>query len=100
VHNNALLAFARAFPQDTMTVSLDMIRDGFPVVWALNRRWNLNLVDVPIAEAFDQSISVRRVRRQPVSDKEWGERARDTWSRLEELSGQTEMALRKEVPVV
>ena len=100
VHNNALLAFARAFPQDTMTVSLDMIRDGFPVVWALNRRWNLNLVDVSVAEAFDQSISVRRVRRQPVSDPEWGERARDTWSRLEELSGQTEMALRKEVPVV
>jgi hypothetical protein len=100
VHNNALLAFARAFPQDTMTVSLDMISDGFPVVWALNRRWNLNLVDVPIAEAFDQSISVRRVRRQPVSDPEWSETARDTWSRLEELSGQTEMALRKEVPVV
>jgi hypothetical protein len=100
VHNNALLAFARTFPQDTMTVSLDMIRDGFPVVWALNRRWNLNLEDVPIAEAFDQSISVRRVRRQPVSDMEWGRKASDTWDRLEGLSRQTETVLRKEVPVV
>ena len=100
VHNNALLAFARTFPQDTMTISLDMIRDGFPVVWALNRRWNLGLEDVPIAEAFDQSISMRRVRRQPVSDQELGENVRDTWRRLEELSGQTEMVLRKEVPVV
>jgi hypothetical protein len=35
-----------------------------------------------------------------VSDPEWGERASHTWSKLEELSGQTEMVLRKEVPVV
>jgi hypothetical protein len=100
VHNNALLAFARTFPEDTMTVSLDMIRDGFPLVWALNRRWNLNLEDVPIAEAFDQSISMRRVRRQPVSDQELSEKVRDTWRRLEELAGETEMLLGKEVPVV
>ena len=100
VHNNALLALARTFPQDTMTVSLDMIRDGFPLVWALKRRWNLGLEDVPIAEAFDQSISLRRVRRQPVSDQELGEKVRNTWSSLENLSGQTEMVLRKEVPVV
>jgi hypothetical protein len=83
-----------------MTVSLDMIRDGFPLVWALNRRWNLNLEDVPNAEAFDQSISMRRVRRQPVSDPELGKEVRGTWRRLEKLSGQTEMVLRKEVPVV
>jgi hypothetical protein len=100
VHNNALLAFARTFPRDTMTVSLDMIRDGFPLVWALNRRWNLNLEDVPNAEVFDQSISMRRVRRQPVSDPELGKEVRGTWRSLEKLSGQTEMVLRKEVPVV
>jgi hypothetical protein len=100
VHNNALLAFARAFPGDTMTISMDMIRDGFPVVWALNRQWNLDLEDVPIAEAFDQSISMRRVRSQPVSDPELGKKVRDTWRRLEKLSGRTEMILREGVPVV
>jgi hypothetical protein len=99
VHNNALLAFARTFPQDTMTISLDMIRDGFPVVWALNRRWNLNLEDVPVAEAFDQSIGMRRVRRQPVSDTGLIKKVERTWKGLEELSGRTEMVLRKEVPV-
>jgi len=99
VHNNALLAFARTFPQDTMTVSLDMIRDGFPLVWALNRRWNLDLEDVPIAEAFDQSISMRRIRRQPVSDRALIGKVRKTWRTLERLSGETEMLLGKEAPV-
>jgi hypothetical protein len=100
VHNNALLAFARAFPEDTMTVSLDMIRDGFPVVWALNRRWGLGLEDVPVAEAFDQSISPRRIRRQPVSDLGLIESVRETWRRLEDLAGETETLLGKEAPVV
>ena len=100
VHNNALLAFARAFPEDTMTVSLDMIRDGFPVVWALNRRWGLGLEDVPVAEAFDQSISPRRIRRQPVSDLGLIESVRETWRRLEDLAGETEMLLGMEAPVV
>jgi hypothetical protein len=99
VHNNALLAFAHTFPQDTMTVSLDMIRDGFPLVWALNRRWNLGLEDVPIGEAFDQSISMRRVPRQPVSDRALIGKVRKTWRRLERLSGKTEMLLGKESPV-
>jgi hypothetical protein len=100
VHNNALLAFARTFPEDTMTVSLNMIRDGFPLIWALNRRWNLDLEDVPVAEAFDQSISVRRTRRQPVSDGALIGRVEETWRRLEELAGDTEMLLGKENTVV
>lgn len=99
VHNNALLAFARTFPEETMTVSLDMIRDGYPLVWALNRRWGLDLEDVPVAEAFDQTISVRRARRQPVSDRRLIGRVQETWQKLEELAGDTEMALRKETPV-
>jgi len=100
VHNNALLAFARTFPEDTMTISLDMIRDGFPLVWALNQRWNLDLEDVPIAEAFDQSISMRRVRRQPVSDRVLEEKVTDTWQRLEGLAAETETLLGKEIRVV
>jgi hypothetical protein len=100
VHNNALLAFARTFPEDTMVVSLDMIRDGFPVVWVLNRRWGLGLEDMPIAEAFDQSISPRRISRQPVSDLGLIEKVRQTWRNLEDLAGETEMLLGKETPVV
>jgi hypothetical protein len=76
-----------------------MIRDGFPLVWALNRRWNLNLADVPIAEAFDQSISTSRVRRQPVNDRALIGKVRGTWRALERLSGETELMLRKGAPV-
>ena len=36
VHNEVLLAFARAYPEDTLAVSMDMIRDGFPLVHAVN----------------------------------------------------------------
>jgi hypothetical protein len=100
VHNNALLAFARTFPEDTMTVSLNMIRDGFPVAWALNRRWGLDLEDLPVAEAFDQNISVRRTRQQPVSDRALIEKVNGTWHRLEELAADTEMMLGKENTVV
>jgi hypothetical protein len=100
VHNKALLAFARTFPEDTMTVSFDMIRDGFPLVWALNRRWNLNLEDMPIAETFDQNISMRRVRRQPVSDAGLTGKVLETWRGLERQAGETEMLLEEELTVV
>ncbi len=55
VYNNALLAFARAYPEDTLAVSLDMIRDGFPVVWAIERRWGLGLRDVPVGRDLRSS---------------------------------------------
>ena len=61
---------------------------------------DLGLEDVPVAEAFDQSISPRRIRRQPVSDLGADRKVRETWRRLEDLAGETEMLLGKEAPVV
>ena len=101
VHNNALLAFTRAYPEDTLAVSLNMIRDGFPVVWAINRRWGLGLKDVPVGETYDPRITARRSRRQPVSDRRLIPKVDATWRALEELGEKTEMMLlEKEVPVV
>jgi hypothetical protein len=93
VHNNALLAFARAYPEDTLTVSLDMIRDGFPLIWAIERRWGLGLEDVPLGEAFDPAMTVRRPGRQPVADRNLIEKVGATWRALQELSGRTEAML-------
>jgi hypothetical protein len=93
VHNNALLAFARAYPEDTLTVSLDMIRDGFPLIWAIERRWGLGLKDVPIGEAFDPAITAKRLGKQPVADRALIEKVGATWRALEELSGRTEAML-------
>jgi hypothetical protein len=101
VHNQALLAFARTYPQDTLTVSMGMIRDGFPVVWAVNRRWNLGLEDVPVGEVYDPRITARRSRRQLVSDRSLIEEVLSTWGALEELGKKTEaMLVEKEAAVV
>lgn len=100
-HNNALLAFARAYPEDTMAVSLDMIRDGFPIIWAINRRWDLGLEEVPVGEVFDPTIATGRSGQQPVSDFGLVSRVEETWRALEELGAQTErMLVRKEATVV
>lgn len=96
VHNKALLGFARAYPEDTLVVSMDMIRDGFPVIWALNRRWDLGLADIPVAETYDPRITARRPRRQAVSDRTLIPRVSETWDALEDLSGETEGMLARE----
>jgi len=90
VHNEALLAFARAYPEDTLAVSLDMVREGFPLVWAVNERWGFGLEDLPVAEVFDPGVSGRRAGRQPVSDRRLIGRVGETWRALEELSRETE----------
>ena len=92
-HNRALLAFARAYPEDTLTVSQDMIRDGFPLVWAVNRRWSFSLEDVPVGEVYDPRIIARRSMRQPGSDVGLIGAVRETWEGLERLSAQTEEML-------
>ena len=98
-HNKALLGFARAYPEDTLAVSLDMIRDGFPLVRTIERRWNLGLEDVPVGEVFDPGASARRPGRQPVSDQRLIEPVRETWQALEELGKETERQIREEVAV-
>ena len=89
VHNKALLAFARAYPEDTLAVRMGMIRDGFPLVWALEKRWNLGLRDVPVGEVFDPAATVERPRRQPVSDRRIIGEVEETWRGLEALGART-----------
>lgn len=99
-HNNALLAFAREYPEDTLTVSLDMIREGFPLVWAINERWGLGLQDLPVAEVFDPGLSGRPAGRQPVSDRRLIHKVETTWKALQELSKETETMVTEEAVVV
>ena len=66
-HNNALLAFARTYPEDTLAVSLDMIRDGFPSS-GLSTDVGTWTEDVPVGEVFDPAIASGRSGQQPVSD--------------------------------
>jgi hypothetical protein len=88
-HNEALLAFARAYPDDVMAVSLDMVQGGFPVIGAINRRWGLGLNEVPASEVFDPTVTERRPGRQPISDTRLIDRVEATWQALERLGEQT-----------
>lgn len=98
-YNNALLAFARAHPGDTLAISIDMLRDGFPLVWALKQRWKFDLTEVPTAEVFDPGITTEWIGRQPVSDRTLIGRVDGTWRALEELGSRTETLLEKESTV-
>ena len=88
-HNEALLTFARAYPEDTLAVSLDMVQRGFPVIKLINQQWGLGLNEVPISEVFDTTVTARRHDRQPISDRRLIERIDATWQALEQLSEQT-----------
>ena len=100
VHNEALLAFARAYPQDTLVLSMGMIRDCFPIIPTLNQRWGFELENVPLGEAFDPGVVAPRTGRQSVSDRHLVERVEATWGTLEELSRRTESALAEGVALV
>ena len=100
VHNNALLAFARAYPEDTLALSMGMIRDGFPIIRAIKQRWGLELEDVPLGEAFDPGVVAQRTGRQPVSDRRLIDKVEATRRALEGLSQKAESMLVEEAAVV
>lgn len=89
VHNEALLSFARACPEDTMTVSLEMIHRGFPLVGAISDRWDLGLDETLASEVFDPNATTARRARQPVSDRRLIPRVENVWRELERSSEAT-----------
>jgi len=96
-HNDALLAFARTYPEDTLAVSLDMLQNEFPVVRAINQRWNLGLNEVPVSQVFDTTVTERRSGKQPVSDRRLIERVDTTWQTLEQLGKQAELTIEEAI---
>jgi hypothetical protein len=93
VHNEYLLLFARLYPEDTLTVSLDMLQDGFPLAREIERRWSLGLRDVPVGEVYDASVTFRRPGKQPVADGALIPRVMQAWEALEGLARETELEM-------
>jgi hypothetical protein len=87
-YNQALLAFARAHPGDTLTISFDALRSGFPLAEAINRRWNFGLKEVPPEDVLDPATPVEPPDRQRVSDKGLILSVLETWGTLEELDAE------------
>ncbi len=88
-HNEALLTFARTFPDDTLAVSADMVQHGFPIVKAANQRWGLSLNDVSSSEVINPTVTEKRPGKQPLSDRRLITRVDATWQALEQLGAQT-----------
>lgn len=84
--NQGLLAHARAHPDDTLVLSFDDVRDGYPLVHQVNERWRLGLAEIDAVEVFDAAVTQRRPGRQPVADPAVGRRATSTWQQLERLA--------------
>ena len=82
-----------------MALSMDMVRDGFPLVWAIKQRWGFELEDVPPGEAFDPGVVARRAGRQAVSDRRLIDKVDATWRALEGLGRKTECMLAGEASV-
>jgi hypothetical protein len=93
IHNEALLRFARAYPGDTLAVSWEMVRSGFPIAGAINERWGLGLDEAP--EVFDPAVAGARPGKQPVSDRCLIPRVLATWQALERLGEQTERMMKE-----
>ncbi len=92
-HNEALLAFARTYPEDILAVSLDMVQNGVPFIRAINQRWGLSLNEVPVSEILDPTVTEGRPGRQPISDRGLIGRIDATWQALEQLSEQTQRVI-------
>ncbi len=88
VHNQALLAFARAHPEAVIAVSLGMLREAFPLIPTLNDRWGLNLRRTQTTEIFLTSTTAES-NTQPVSDKSLVDEALKTWEGLNALGQET-----------
>ena len=98
VHNEALLRFAHAYLEDTLAVSWDMVRGGFPVVKAIKERWGLGLDEVPASGVFDPVVAGRRPGKQPISGRRLIPRVEATWQVLQRLSEQTKRIM-EEAPI-
>ena len=89
-YNEALLSFVSSHPEDTMMVSLDTVRDGFPLVPALNRRWGLELESAPMENLGPTTLDGRPLR-QPVYDRRLIPRVKRAWRALEALGQKTDL---------
>jgi hypothetical protein len=88
-HNEALIDFARAYPEDVLAVSFDMLRRGFPLLGALNRYWALTLVQTPTSDVFLPRASGEPLGTQLVSEERLIGETLETWAALERLGRRT-----------
>lgn len=89
-HNRALLAFARAHPEDVLAVSFESLLRGLPLTRLLRSAWDAPLGEVATLSALDPLVRTKRDNRLPLSDPALGEELDDALRRLSALAARTE----------
>lgn len=84
-YNRSVLAFVEANPDDCFVLPFRSLQEGFPVIDALNRRWDLGFEDIPTSAVFDPQATRGRDTNQSVHAAETAYRIERTWERLEGL---------------
>lgn len=89
VHNRHLLRFAQTHPEDTVVVSMDDMRLGFPLIDEMQRRWKLGLTPTHTLSVFDASATDRRDGTMHVHDRSLGAQAERTLAQLDTMAMST-----------
>lgn len=84
-YNRSVLSFVEANPDDCIVLPFRSLQEGFPVIGALNRRWDLGLEEIPSSAVFDPHVTRGRDTNQLVHSGETAYRIERTWERLEAL---------------
>lgn len=88
-HNRLLVDFADAYPEDTLAVSFDMLRNGFPLIEVVNQYWGLSLREIPTSQVFDAGATAESPGVQFVSEERLIEETLEVWEELDRLGERT-----------
>jgi len=88
-HNRVLVAFARRYPEDVLTISFESLLRGLPLTRLLRRAWGVPLDEVPTFSALDPLATMPRGHRQPLADRSLGPELDEVWNHLLALEQDT-----------
>ncbi len=88
-HNRALIAFARRYPEDVLTISFESLLRGLPLTRLVRRAWGAPLHEVPTFSALDPLATLPRGHRQPLADPSLGVELDAVWNDLTALEHDT-----------
>jgi hypothetical protein len=93
VYNRHLIAFARAHVDDCLVLPFERLSDEYPLIRAVNRRFGIELEEVPTVAVFDPTVVTDSPHALPVYGGRVRARVAETWRDLEDLGRKTEVLL-------
>lgn len=91
-HNQALVAHAKAYPEDTLVISFDALAHGYPIVERCIDRFDVALDPVPTFKVFDPTVTATETEVSSIYESDLLSAARSTLEDLRSIdeTSQTE----------